>query len=194
MIVGVQQWIAKLFTRPRAEPVQLPTEWEGAGCIFTNGRHILGGYQPHKSPPSISGIGGAREGADRSVFHTAMRETLEELFNLNLRDVNAGLLDTLYRTLPPVKFTVTDVPGWGAYVAIVYTLEDLERLLRMRLPRSDLYLRAPRTLQDLLLKRAVRADVELSHLCLLPVVDHNTGASFVSEELMKDIATVCGKN
>lgn len=192
MIAGVRQWFAKLFTRSKAEPVQLPTDWEGAGCIFTNGQHVLGGYQPHKSPPSISGIGGGREGMDRSVFHTAMRETLEEL--LNLKGVCVPLLDSLYRAFPPVKFTVTDVPGWGAYVAIVYTLDDLERLLRMRLPRSDLYERAPRTLQDLLLKRAVRADVELSHLCLMPVVDHNTGASFVSEELMKDINTLCGKN
>ena len=191
-MLQLRQWIGKFFPRP-AEPVKLPTEWEGAGCIFTNGNVLLGGYQPHKAPPSISGIGGGREGDDRSVFHTAMRETLEELFNL--KGVNAALIDTLYRKLPPVKFLVTDVPGWGAYVAIMYTFKDLETILRMReIPRSDLYVRRPLTLQDLLLKLTVRADIELSHLCLLPVVDHNTGASFVSEELMNDIATLCGKN
>ena len=65
-----------------------------AGCLFTNGIHVLAGYQPNKQFPSINGIGGKPEEGEETLV-TALREFLEEIFGIydcvkcvySLRDV-----------------------------------------------------------------------------------------------------------
>jgi hypothetical protein len=70
----LMNWLTCLFK-------QTQFTCEAAGIVFTNGTHILAGYQPRKKNPHISGLGGSKQ-KDESYMQTAWRETLEELFEL----------------------------------------------------------------------------------------------------------------
>jgi len=192
--------LGRFFTRrskPRgsALPIVLPDEWAGAGCIFTNGRVLLAGYQPGKKQPAISGIGGTRDDADRDVFDTAMRETLEELFGDIAIDTK--LVDYIRRKLPPVKKLESEISGWGTYISIVYTFDDLETLMRIvakKKLKSDMYNGYPYTLSELILDRKLTEKAEISHICILPVVKHDDPETFVSADSMDDIRELLKKN
>lgn len=181
--------------REHVSTVKFPDEWAGAGCIFTNGRVLLAGYQPGKRTPTISGIGGTRDDADRDVFDTAMRETLEELFGDI--EITTRLLDYIRRDLPPVKKLESEISGWGTYVSIVYTFDDLENLMRIiakKKLKSDMYSSYPHTLSDLIVHRKLTKDAEISHICVLPVVKHDDPETFVSSDVMDDIDALLRKN
>lgn len=154
-------------------------EYTSAGCIFTNGTHILGGYQPNKQAPCISGIGGKRDGCEEFV-QTAMREMLEELFGIYARpDFVAALM-----AIPYERLLIS-----GDYVSLVYSFSSLEKILAelVRLNAvSAMYNEMPLTLNDLILKRNA-TDSEISHLCLLPVVKHARGTPYIENCFMKDI-------
>ena len=157
-------------------------EYTSAGCIFTNGTHILGGYQPNKKTPCISGIGGKREGCEEFV-QTAMREMLEELFGIYSRN---DLVNSLM-AIPYDRLVIS-----GDYVSLVYSFDSLEKILEVvRLnATSPLYNEIPLTLFDLIFKR-LGVNSEISHLCLLPVVNHPRGTPFIENCFMKDINFLC---
>lgn len=157
-------------------------EYTSAGCIFTNGTHILGGYQPNKQAPCISGIGGKREDCEEFV-QTAMREMLEEMFGIYARtDFVTALM-----AIPYDRLLIS-----GDYVSLIYSFSSLEKILaeliRMNAV-SALYEEIPLTLNDLILKR-LSTDSEISHLCLLPVVKHARGTPFIENCFMKDIISL----
>jgi hypothetical protein len=135
-----------------------------AGCIFTNGTHVLGGFQPKKA--IISGIGGKPEELE-TPFETALRETVEELFEIKKVDKELviqlmGDFKTYY------EINVTDY-----YVSFIFSFEELEKLLRILNNYgivSPLYTIFPLTLNDLLFKRKIDIEAEISHLCLLPIL------------------------
>ena len=154
-------------------------EYTSAGCIFTNGTHVLGGYQPNKQTPCISGIGGKRDGCEEFV-QTAMREMLEELFGIYAR----GDLVTVLMAIPYDRLLIS-----GDYISLIYSFSSLEKILAelVRLNAvSSLYNEMPLSLIDLLLTR-LPTDSEISHLCLLPVVKHARGTPFVENCFMQDI-------
>jgi hypothetical protein len=155
-------------------------EYTSAGCIFTNGTHILGGYQPNKQAPCISGIGGKREGCEEFV-QTAMREMLEEMFGIYARpDFVTALM-----AIPYDRLLIS-----GDYISLIYSFSSLEKIL-VELVRlnavSSMYNEIPLTLNDLILKRLGGVDSEISHLCLLPVVKHPRGTPYIENCFMKDI-------
>jgi len=154
-------------------------DYTSAGCIFTNGTHILGGYQPNKAAPCISGIGGKKEGGEE-FLETAMREMLEELFGIyNRKDFVKTLM-----AVPYERLLIS-----GDYVSLIYNFVALEKILaelRSSMATSPLYEEMPLTLNDLIFNR-LPVDSEISHLCLLPVVKHSRGAPFVENCFMKDI-------
>jgi len=154
-------------------------EYTSAGCIFTNGTHILGGYQPNKQAPCISGIGGKREGCEEFV-QTAMREMLEEMFGIYARPDFV----TAVMTIPYDRLLIS-----GDYVSLIYSFSSLEKILTelVRLEAtSSMYNEMPLCLNDLILKR-LPTKSEISHLCLLPVVKHPRGTPFIENCFMKDI-------
>jgi hypothetical protein len=154
-------------------------DYASAGCIFTNGTHILGGYQPNKSVPCISGIGGKRDGCEEFV-QTAMREMLEELFGIYAR---SDFIHALM-AIPYDRLVIS-----GEYVSLIYSFSSLEKILAelVRLNAvSYLYNEMPLCLIDLILKR-LPVDSEISHLCLLPVVKHTRGTPYIENCFMKDI-------
>lgn len=159
--------------------------FQGAGCAFTDGRHILAGYQPQKKTPGISGFGGHREG-EESYLETAYRETVEEMFHVSGTQIPATLLPTLRTRMVPQEVKVLN-----GYILVVFSLQDLHTFLKICKRsglRSPLYSRMPTTLLDVIQSRGGSVSAELSSLCLLPVVHHEGKASsFVKPEFVKDL-------
>ena len=152
-----------------------------AGVAFVSTTHILAAYQPHKPVPFISGIGGERE-VGESLLECAMREMSEELFGLA----------TLNTTALGAPLGCIRKHG---YAMFVYTFDALERLLRFmryRRVRSPYYTGGiPGTVGDLVLRRRVVREAELSHLAILPLIaDHPDGAPFVVPYFVADMAAV----
>jgi hypothetical protein len=141
------------------------TGYTAAGVAFTDGRHVIAGYQPHKKGPGISGIGGGREPCDVSYMATALRETVEELFEPQA--IPKTLLSKL-ATIAPQKVLQT-----GSYINVIYTFDDLHAMLKIMKRGglvSPLYTAFPKTLTELVMTRTPTDTCEISHLSLLPVI------------------------
>ena len=147
-----------------------PEKFKAAGVAFTNGVHVLAGYQPHKKHPSISGIGGSRESGE-SYMQTALRECVEELFEPS--SIPKALLPKL------TEITPQKVIQSKSYINAIYSFDDLQSMLtimkRLGL-RSPLYETFPKNLTELIMNRVPTGALsgakaaEISHLALLPVV------------------------
>ena len=152
-----------------------------AGCLFTNGTHVIAGYQPNKHLPSINGIGGKPEEGEEPVV-TALREFLEEMF---------GIYDCVKCVYSLRDVVPREVLEQKRYVTYIYTFNDLEKMLDIISGlgiTSPLYCEIPRNLNDLLFNRlAVKS--EISHLCLLPLVQHGAHA-FVEPYFVRDLTKI----
>jgi hypothetical protein len=171
---------------PPVPPVKIPTyeTFMGAGCVFTDGNHVLAGYQPHKKYPCISGIGGHTEQSE-TYLQTAYRETIEELFDV--KEIPIGLLDTLIRKMAPKHISIKK-----GYVLVRFTFQDLEKFLKLCRKanlQSPLYSKIPKNLLQLIQRRGQTTTSEISALCLLPIVKH-TGkpGSFVHPAFVSDLS------
>jgi len=180
----------KLFTRRsrssrsykqlvNTEGLTDPEGYKAAGCVFTDGKIILAGYQPRKKVPTISGIGGKKE-AGETYMDTAIRETVEELFEV---EVSADLIKEL-KAIPPEKIVQN-----GSYIIAVYTFINLEEMLKHMKRKgitSKLYDTMPLTLMELIFNRKLVENPEISHLALLPLVKHGD-APLVDKYFIKDM-------
>jgi hypothetical protein len=155
----------------------------GAGCVFTDGKHILAGYQPHKKHPGITGIGGQREG-EETYIETAYRETIEELFHVS--SIPIGLIEKLTHKMTPKKIKMKK-----GYVIVSFDFEDLQLFLTICKKaglRSPLYKTMPKTLLETIQLRGTDLKAEISTLCLLPVVYHGGKAKeFVNPYFIQDL-------
>lgn len=158
--------------------------YKAAGVAFTNGLHVLGGYQPHKKRPSISGIGGSREVGDKCYMHTALRECIEELFNPLY--IPKSLLCKLVTSISPKKVIQT-----GDYINVIYSFEDLHLLLKLcknhRL-QSPYYKLLPRTVYELITSRIIVESAEITYLTLLPILSDVNDLP-VSRQFLSDMKT-----
>jgi hypothetical protein len=160
-------------------------EYEAAGCAFTDGKLILAGYQPNKPQPFISGLGGAKAEGE-TPFDTALRETLEELFEV--QDPPQALLSELEATLTP-----SSVLQNGTYIMFVFSFADLEAILRLaklHIAHTKMYSTFPETLVELVFGRQSQPEAEISHLVLLPLVRHDSANPFVSADFLQDITAL----
>jgi len=159
-------------------------DFVAAGIVFTDGKLILAGYQPKKTYPYISGIGGLKKN-NETPQETAIRETLEEIFHIE--NVEEHILD-LIKSIISSK-TITN----GTYVFFVYSFNDLEKLLNIVNNfgiKSPLYKQIPTTLSELMLNRDTAIESEISHLCLLPLVKHDNKLPLVDKNLIKDMKQI----
>jgi hypothetical protein len=155
-------------------------KYSSAGVLFTNGTHILGGYQPKKEFPCISGIGGKRELRDTSYIYTGLREFLEEVF-----DINSSYIELIQEHVTPLR-----IVELGGYINSVYSFTDLEtilRLLKANGAESRLYETFPTTIDALMYTRKIGEDQEITHLAILPRVSSHSDGAFVSREFIKDM-------
>lgn len=137
----------------------------GAGCLFTNGKHVLAGSQKKNGEFIISGIGGTRESGE--TFDTnAIRETVEELFDIS--NVDATLIKKIYDTLHPKDRFVH-----GGYGVLVYDFDQLVTMMQIikdhSTDASPAYNIFPSRVDELILKRVSREESEIDTLYLLPV-------------------------
>ena len=183
-------FLQRLFRRtplPVTAPVPIPAypAHMGAGCVFTDGKHILCGYQPHKKRAGITGIGGHKEG-EETYLQTAYRETIEELFHVTNTQIPIGLLDKLIRTMRPKKIKMKK-----GYVLVTFDFADLVQFLKVCQKggiRSPLYTKMPKTLLETIQNRGYDPKAEISALCLLPVVYHDGKAKdFVNPNFIQDL-------
>jgi hypothetical protein len=164
----------------RIEP--LPAKQANAGVIFTNGTHILAGYQPNKKKPFISGIGG-RINHNETIKQAAIREMLEELFDIYKPPQQ--LVESIIKNIKERRSIIN-----GTYSIIVYSFEDLDKIIKIAagyIKNSPIYKKFPENLNDLLWNREPKKRSEISHLCILPLVDHNNKTPFVDSNLLEDL-------
>lgn len=154
-----------------------------AGTVFTNGHVVLGGYQGRDGERHISGIGGKREG-DETFWETAIRETVEEL--LHVGDVPHSVIMRFYYSCVPQMVNKNE-----NYILVQHSFEDLEVLLGIIKSVgivSPIYQDFPLNVMDLVLKRQIGATrPELTHLVLLPFVDH-VGGPMVKRHFLADMS------
>lgn len=165
------EWFTNLFK----EQYTLET-FKGAGCLFTNNVHVLGAWQ--RKSRMISGIGGKRE-EDETYMQTALRELIEELFEVKPSNI---LLWTLEDVIKPKKVFLT-----GSYVNVVYSFEDLEMILtftKYYCKSSLLYDTFPSNYINLIIERKNIVSSEIGELVLLP---YNKNIR-IDQNFIKDIS------
>lgn len=157
----------------------------GAGCVFTDGKHVLAGYQPNKKKPGITGIGGHREG-EETYLQTAYRETIEEIYNVTTTQIPIGLIDKLIQKMHPKKIKMKK-----GYIIVTFTFTDLEVFLktcRKSGLHSPLYTEMPKTLLDVIQARGYDLKAEISSFALLPIVkSHVKLKNFVNPLFLQDM-------
>jgi hypothetical protein len=154
-------WIFKKKVMKKALPVI--EDFEAAGVIFTDERHVLAGWQPRKAQPRLTGIGGMRNPGE-PYMETALREMVEELYGC--AEVPVTLLATLQK-IEPTRVFQSD-----KYVNVVYTFKDLSSMLECINKagiKSYYYEKPPVNLTDLVMKRKKSKTAEVETLALLPV-------------------------
>jgi hypothetical protein len=154
----------------------------GAGCVFTDGHHVLAGYQPNKRNPCITGIGGHKEQGEE-YLQTAFRETVEELFDV--KQVPPSLLQKLSKCMIPKKTIFQK-----GYVILQFDFQDYRSFLKYCKAakiQSPLFQRLPTTLLDSIQQRRVVKTSEITHLCLLPVIKEFQGKQVIHPSFLQDM-------
>ena len=172
------EWISSLFKSKMVTPTL--TNFKAAGCVFTDGKYILAGYQPKRSEYNISGFGGSRLYGE-TYMQTALRETLEEFFEV---DPPRHLIDDIEQLLKPTATHINDT-----YVLVQYTFEDLIKLLgysKSACKHTDLYDIFPESLNDLIFNRNHTPRSEVHQLCLLPFKSNIK----IGKDFKKDITLI----
>jgi hypothetical protein len=146
-----------------------------AGCVFTNGKVILAGYQKKKGKSIITGLGGKSK-ENEEVKETAWRETLEELFDW--REVPKEILNK-YTNEIPEKTIQTN--GYVQYIYSFDVLQDLLRECTMQDMTSPLYDAFPFTITELLLRRRETGEAEISQLAILPMDGQTIAKHFIRD-------------
>jgi hypothetical protein len=147
--------------KPKPIPILTENEFIGAGCLFTNHKHVLAGYHHRKTIPFIGGFGGKKE-KNEVYEETAIREMVEELFNVTI--VNFTLIINIKKIIPLKTLHHNN------YYILVYTFDDLLTILAEcnKFIKSDLYEKMPDTVEKLIFDRLYNEKSEISTLCLLP--------------------------
>ena len=138
--------------------------FSAAGCLFTDKKLVLAGYQFRNGKGVLDGIGGSRKEGETAIS-TALRETLEELFDIV---ASTALVSEIRRKFKPRSKFQT-----GQYLCFVYNFKTLEKMMVFLKGHdlcSPLYKVFPVTIMELLFSRRIRA-TEVTHLSLIPFVD-----------------------
>jgi hypothetical protein len=155
----------------------------GAGVLFRDETHFIGGYQPKIS--LINGIGGKKEPGDKNAKETALREMLEELFGYS----DSKIIDAL-STIKEEKVIEHDT--YTVYVYSLYHLSSMLHIISTFRIQSDYYEQNPLTIRDLIYKRLLlqgeghQTHQELTKIHLLPL-SRREGLSL---DLIKDITAL----
>lgn len=133
-----------------------------AGILCFSNTHVLAGVQKYKKR-QIGGFGGKCEGSDVGFRDTAIREFLEELFNIRATPTLAACIEP-FLTIP-TYITSHD------YAIFFITLIELELILENLTyagAKSPYYPDGfPRTIPRLIAERSMKVNGEISRVLLL---------------------------
>jgi hypothetical protein len=113
------QSIKKLFDETPRFP-EIEGEWHGAGILFTSHNTVLVGYKIVNDNWQISGFGGKRN-EDETYYQTAIRETLEELYEVPITN---EMIDYVVRRLEYTK-----VVNNNGYILIICKLSKITEFM-----------------------------------------------------------------
>ena len=136
--------------------------FQAAGILFTDGTHVIAGFQPSKG--AYSGFGGSRE-ARETIRATAIREALEELLEPE------GQIQPFVNSLKE-RYKSYTVTRKGSYRFLVLSFNELLDILKEAKAvdlKSQIYKSIPTTIAALLTKRQPQTTTEVHDLILLPV-------------------------
>jgi len=144
--------------------------YTSAGILFLDGPVALAGVQKHRKviegsiEARLSGFGGHKEIEDIDWIHTAIRETVEELFDVE--HVSVTLVQQI-RTSLPYREPIQE----GNYIMMHCNFTDLNTILLIASKHltSPLYKKQPLSLNELILKRRPQPTSEIGALALIPV-------------------------
>lgn len=166
--------------------------YRAAGVLFLEGPAALAGIQKHrlvaegKLNAKLSGFGGRKEEGDIDWVHTAYRETIEELFDVET--VPFALINELRASIPYREHIQS-----GSYFNLRLTFKDLKKLLLITVKHisvSPLYKKMPLTLDDLIFKRSPQTTSEIGAIAIVPVFQVCEIDSDFTEDLQGAAATL----
>ncbi len=159
---------------------------KAAGIFFTNGKHYLGGLQKKFDAIFISGLGSSKKEYE-APLHTAIRETLEELFHFS--QVPNYLIEEIVFSLSPWKqYYCEQSMEYSFFECSFSNLEEICKIVFERGLRSPLYDVIPATIGDLILNRKYNPESEIISLALLPL---HKDSLVISRHFQKDVEMVC---
>jgi hypothetical protein len=149
-----------------------------AGCLFTDGKHVLAGLQQKNGNLVLSGFGGKIEPTDECTIDAAIRETLEELFHIEVPPEIVRYI--MVHNLPQNQFQN------GDYRVHVYSFWDLVDFLHICQGFgvvSPLYDSIPTDILSLIQKRKILPEAEIKELSLLPMYAFDEICEFFKSDL-----------
>jgi len=164
------------------DPSVEATRWTAAGVLITNGTYVLAGVQQCDKDLGITGIGGSRLD-DESYMQTALREMVEELFDIV--DVPTKVITALEK-----RFKPSHIFQVQSYISVVYTFTQLESMLKLLIKHginSRLYQEPPLRLYELVLYRFPCKQCEIHNLQFLPLYPAWPYEKLVQKDFIKDI-------
>jgi hypothetical protein len=159
-------------------------EYKAAGCLFTDGKYVLGGVQRKKRV--VSGLGGSRKTGE-TYIQTALRELVEELFEVY--DLCVSAYDEMALIL--VTKTLFD----DGYINLVYSFKDLEQFLHILYKydaclKTELYATFPLSVNELIYGRTLNNSSEVAHLMLCPIIDYDKSIGYIAPVFLNDMAAI----
>lgn len=151
---------------------------KSAGCIFTDGKFVLGGLQKLNNRYVISGIGGKRE-KDEPIGYTAIRELIEELFDVKY--IHPELILKISEIYPSnMKYFKKN-----SYMLYEYTFDNLLEIFKLaeEYITTPIYATFPQNINELIWNRIPRSKTEIITFLLLPVIKNVSIGKFFIEDI-----------
>lgn len=148
-----------------------------AGIMFTDKNLVLAGY--NKLQDHITGFGGKKK-REEKPYETALRETIEEMFEIYLSDEQIKEICN--------KIVFDNLIAYKSYSLFIMSFNDLEyiiNILKSYNLKSKIYEEFPNNISDLILKRKYYDRCEFDSIIIIPY----SYEFHVKPELLKDILT-----
>ena len=160
----------------------------GAGCIFTNGKYILLGFQSRNY--LMSGVGGKRKEGEDTV-QTAFREVIEEIFGIT--GVTEECVEKCKNRIIPVGAFSRN--KYHIYVLTFEHIFDIVNVLNetgcgRESPYFDIL---PSRMDELLFNRNAHSSSEVPYLSLIPLVCAKNKFR-VDKDIFEDIRSLYRNN
>ncbi len=133
-----------------------------AGFFFTDNTMFLCGYSQHKD--KITGFGGKKQNSELP-YQTALRETLEELFEFY--EIPSDLINELNATL-----VYDNILSSKYYTNFIMSFHDLQLILNIINKynlKSKVYNELPKNFSDLIGRRQLVDNIEIGSLYFYPL-------------------------